>query len=418
VAPPDESEDGLVRTSTLRRGRSGDHDKSVIHDVILAPSLKMTCRRADVLGAADSFPGQRYNQRMEAASSDVTIGSPQRGTELVPPSAVANPSPPAIVVESLTRRFDTFTAVDAVSFEVGTGEVFGFLGPNGAGKSTTIGMLCTLLRPTGGHASVNGFDVARQADAVRRSIGMIFQDPSLDNYLTAQENLDFHAFAYDVPSSEARQRSAALLEMVELTDRRSDLVKTFSGGMKRRLEIARGLLHRPRVLFLDEPTLGLDPQTRGHIWNYILDLRKREGVTLFLTTHYMDEAENCDRIAIIDHGQIVALDTPAGLKSGVGGDVVQLETDDPAQARDEIKAALGLDAEIHDRTVRLEVPRGDEVIPRLVRAVSVGIGSINVRRPTLDDVFLKLTGRAIRDEDASATDQLRQMGQLWSGRRR
>ncbi len=342
---------------------------------------------------------------MEIATNGIAAGPP-------PGSA------PAIVVERLTRRFGTFTAVDGVSFEVGTGEVFGFLGPNGAGKSTTIGMLCTLLRPTDGHAAVNGFDVARQADAVRRSIGMIFQDPSLDNYLTAQENLDFHAFAYDVPSVEARQRSAALLEMVELTERRNDLVKTFSGGMKRRLEIARGLLHRPRVLFLDEPTLGLDPQTRGHIWQYILDLRKREGVTLFLTTHYMDEAENCDRIAIIDHGQIVALDTPAGLKSGVGGDVVQLETDDPVRARDEIQAALSLDTEIHDRTIRLEVPRGDEVIPVLVRALSVGIDSINVRRPTLDDVFLKLTGRAIRDEDASATDQLRQMGQLWSGRRR
>jgi ABC-2 type transport system ATP-binding protein len=188
--------------------------------------------------------------------------------------------------------------------------------------------------------------------------------------------------------------------------------------MKRRLEIARGLLHRPRVLFLDEPTLGLDPQTRGHIWQYILDLRQREGVTLFLTTHYMDEAENCDRIAIIDHGQIVALDTPAGLKSSVGGDVVQIETDDPARAREELRAALGLDAELHDRTIRLEVPRGDEIISPLVRTLSVGIGSINVRRPTLDDVFLKLTGRAIRDEDASATDVMRQMGQMWGGRRR
>jgi ABC-2 type transport system ATP-binding protein len=333
-------------------------------------------------------------------------------------TALPNASAPAIVVEQLTRKFGTFTAVDGVSFEVGTGEVFGFLGPNGAGKSTTISMLCTLLRPTDGRATVNGFDVKRQADAVRRSIGMIFQDPSLDNYLTAQENLDFHAFAYDVPSSEARQRTAALLEMVELTERRNDLVKTFSGGMKRRLEIARGLLHRPRVLFLDEPTLGLDPQTRGHIWQYILDLRKREGVTLFLTTHYLDEAENCDRIAVIDHGHIVALDTPSGLKSQVGGDVVAIETDDPARACDEIRAELGLEAEIRDKTVRLEVPRGDEVLARLVRALTVSIGSINVRRPTLDDVFLKLTGRAIRDEDASSTDQLRQMGQLWGGRRR
>ena len=358
------------------------------------------------------FPGH------PASPPASTLDGASEATALGAAAPVRTPTRPAIVVEGLTRRYGSFTAVNAVSFEVGTGEVFGFLGPNGAGKSTTIGMLCTLLRPTDGRATVNGYDVARQADAVRRSIGMIFQDPSLDNYLTAQENLDFHAFAYDVPSSEARQRSAALLEMVELTERRNDLVKTFSGGMKRRLEIARGLLHRPRVLFLDEPTLGLDPQTRGHIWEYILGLRQREGVTLFLTTHYMDEAENCDRIAIIDHGQIVALDTPAGLKAGVGGDVVVLEVDDVAQAREEIRAALAVDPEVRDHTLRLEVPRGDEVIPRLVRAVSVGIRSINVHRPTLDDVFLKLTGRAIREEEASSTDQMRQMGQIWGGRRR
>jgi ABC-2 type transport system ATP-binding protein len=326
--------------------------------------------------------------------------------------------PAAIVVDGLTRTFGSFIAVDDVSFEVGTGEVFGFLGPNGAGKSTTIGMLCTLLRPSAGRAVVNGYDVARESDEVRRSIGMIFQDPSLDNYLTAQENLDFHAFAYDVPSAEAQQRAAELLEMVELTERRKDLVKTFSGGMKRRLEIARGLLHRPRVLFLDEPTLGLDPQTREHIWQYILDLRQREGVTLFLTTHYMDEAENCDRIAIIDHGKIVALDTPAGLKSRVGGDVVLLRTDDDARAREEIRSALGLEAEVRDGALRIETAHGDEVVPRLVRAVSVGINSIAVHRPTLDDVFIKLTGRAIRDEEASSTETMRQMGQMWSGRRR
>ena len=206
--------------------------------------------------------------------------------------------------------------------------------------------------------------------------------------------------------------------MVELTERRKDLVKTFSGGMKRRLEIARGLLHRPRVLFLDEPTLGLDPQTREHIWAYILDLRTREGVTLFLTTHYMDEAENCDRIAIIDHGKIVALDTPAGLKARVGGDVVLLRTEDDARAREEIRAALGLVAESHEGALRIETTRGDELVPRLVRAITVGISSISVRRPTLDDVFLKLTGRAIRDEEASSTDAMRQMGQLWGGRRR
>ncbi|MCC6177570.1 MAG: ATP-binding cassette domain-containing protein [Chloroflexi bacterium] len=336
-----------------------------------------------------------------------------------PAHAVHDPaSEPSIVVDQLVRRFGGFTAVDGVSFEVKTGEVFGFLGPNGAGKSTTIGMLCTLLRPTAGRAFVNGFDVARQPDDVRRSIGLIFQDSSLDNYLTAQENLDFHAYAYDVPVSEARARSARLLEMVELTERRNDLVKTFSGGMRRRLEIARGLLHRPRVLFLDEPTVGLDPQTRDHIWRYILDLRAREGVTLFLTTHYMDEAENCDRIAIIDHGAIVALDTPSGLKARVGGDLVTLRTDDDARAREEIRTAFGLETEEQDGALRLEVPRGDEFVPGLVRALTPRITTIEVRRPTLDDVFLKLTGRQIRDEDASSTDQLRQMGRIWGGRRR
>jgi len=323
-----------------------------------------------------------------------------------------------VEVERLVRRYGPLTAVDGISFQVGAGEVFGFLGPNGAGKSTTIGMLCTLLRPTEGRATVNGFDVGRQADEVRRSIGLIFQDPSLDNYLTAQENLDFHAFAYDVPSFEARERSNELLEMVELADRRNDLVKTFSGGMKRRLEVARGLLHRPRILFLDEPTLGLDPQTRGHIWRYILGLREREGVTLFLTTHYMDEAENCDRIAIIDHGKIVALDTPSNLKACVGGDVVVLKTDDNAHAEQEIRARFGLESETRDGELRLEVPRGDEFIPALVRGLSGRIASVDVHRPTLDDVFLKLTGRAIREEDASSTDSMRQMSRIWMGRGR
>jgi len=323
-----------------------------------------------------------------------------------------------VEVERLVRRYGPLTAVDGISFQVGAGEVFGFLGPNGAGKSTTIGMLCTLLRPTEGRATVNGFDVGRQADEVRRSIGLIFQDPSLDNYLTAQENLDFHAFAYDVPSFEARERSNELLEMVELADRRNDLVKTFSGGMKRRLEVARGLLHRPRILFLDEPTLGLDPQTRGHIWRYILGLREREGVTLFLTTHYMDEAENCDRIAIIDHGKIVAHDTPSNLKACVGGDVVVLKTDDNAHAEQEIRARFGLESETRDGELRLEVPRGDEFIPALVRGLSGRIASVDVHRPTLDDVFLKLTGRAIREEDASSTDSMRQMSRIWMGRGR
>ena len=226
----------------------------------------------------------------------------------------------AVIVDDLRKSFDDLVAVDGVTFDVAAGESFGFLGPNGAGKSTTINILCTLLRPTGGSASVAGFDVASRPADVRRHIGLVFQDPTLDEYLTAEENLRFHAELYGVPRETTEDRLRDVLEMVELWERRKGIVATFSGGMRRRLEIARGLLHSPRVLFLDEPTVGLDPQTRAHIWSYIEELRKREEITIFLTTHYMDEAEHCDRIAIIDHGTIVAIDTPEALKASVGED--------------------------------------------------------------------------------------------------
>ncbi|MCL4540345.1 MAG: ATP-binding cassette domain-containing protein, partial [Bacteroidetes bacterium] len=233
-----------------------------------------------------------------------------------------------IHVSEITKRFGDVEAVKGITFDVQKGELFGFLGPNGAGKTTTINILCTLLKPSSGQAVLNGFDVTARPNDVRRSIGLVFQDPSLDDRLTAQENLQFHALVYSVPAGERAGRIENVLKMVELYERRNDIVKTFSGGMKRRLEIARGLLHYPKVLFLDEPTLGLDPQTRSHIWEYIHELKKREGTTVFLTTHYMDEAENCDRIAIIDHGTIVALDTPDNLKDKVGGDVITVKTDD------------------------------------------------------------------------------------------
>jgi ABC-2 type transport system ATP-binding protein len=213
----------------------------------------------------------------------------------------------AIEVSQLERRFGDFTAVDHVTFEVEEGEIFGFLGPNGAGKTTTINMLCTLLRPTSGSAKVNGYDIATQSSAVRQSIGMIFADPSLDERLTGQENLMFHAMLYNVSRDRFRARVDDLLAMVDLADKARELVRNYSTGMKRRLEIARGLLHHPEVLFLDEPTIGLDPQTRRAIWQYLSDLRDSEGVTMFMTTHYMDEAENCDHVAVIDHGRIVAL---------------------------------------------------------------------------------------------------------------
>ncbi len=328
---------------------------------------------------------------------------------------------PIVTVRHLFKQYGDrkhpFVAVRDVSFSLYPGEVFGFLGPNGAGKTTTISVLCTLLRPTEGSVQVAGFDVIRQPDDVRRSIGLIFQEPTLDNQLTAQENLDFHALAYDVPRDAARERGETLLKLLDLWDRRNAAVKTFSGGMKRRLEIARSLLHRPSVLFLDEPTQGLDPQTRALIWQYLLGLRASDGVTLFLTTHYMDEAEYCDRIAIIDHGEIVALDTPDNLKAMVGGDVVTVRTGDNSLAIREIEERWGLTAVVHGDELRLEVKRGDQFVPELVRAVTPLVQSISVHRPTLDDVFMKLTGRTIRDEEASALDRLRLGPHARMGRR-
>jgi ABC-2 type transport system ATP-binding protein len=329
---------------------------------------------------------------------------------------------PVVEVDALIKRYGrgkhSVTAVDGVSFAVMPGEIFGFLGPNGAGKTTTISVLCTLLQPTAGNVRVGGFDVVRQSHDVRRSIGLIFQDSTLDTQLTAQENMDFHAFAYDVPRADARTRGEQLLKLLDLWDRRGDPVKTYSGGMKRRLEIARGLLHRPSVLFLDEPTQGLDPQTRSLIWKYLLGLRESDGITLFMTTHYMDEAEYCDRIAIIDHGKVVALDTPTALKAMMGGDVIALRTTDNALAQSEIEQRWGLTAIAAGGELRLEVERGDEFVPELVRSITPRVEAISVSRPTLDDVFIKLTGHAIREQDASAVDPLRQMGRMWSGGRR
>ncbi|HLC04462.1 MAG TPA: ATP-binding cassette domain-containing protein [Anaerolineales bacterium] len=318
-----------------------------------------------------------------------------------------------IHVESLTRKFGDFVAVQEVTFDVYENEVFGFLGPNGAGKTTTINMLCTLLRPSGGRAEVNGIDVAVDPHAVRQSIGLIFQDPSLDEQLTGRENLRFHAMLYDVSTDDFRRRSEELLDMVELTDKADDLVRTYSGGMKRRLEISRGLLHRPKVLFLDEPTLGLDPQTRRHIWEYLFRLRDRRGITMFMTTHYMDEAENCDRIAIIDHGQIVALDTPEALKGLVGGDIVTVRTSNNEAAITKLTQLETIETRRGpEGQVIIETAKGDQFIPRMINIFADGgdpleVHSVNLRRPTLEDVFIKLTGRAIREEEASGKDQMR-----------
>jgi ABC-2 type transport system ATP-binding protein len=307
-----------------------------------------------------------------------------------------------VEVKELVKNFGNLAAVDKVSFDVNRGEIFGFLGPNGAGKTTTISMLCTLLRPTAGTALVNGFDVIEQKNEVRESIGLVFQDPSLDDRLTARENLEFHAVVYHVPRSVREERIKEVLDMVSLWDRAEDWVETFSGGMKRRLEIARGLLHYPKVLFLDEPTIGLDPQTRNYIWEYIEDLKKREGITIFLTTHYMEEAEHCDRIGIIDLGKIIALDSPENLKSRVGGDIIKLKTADDDEAREELQRKFPDLAMITDPECKLcfETDNGEEFIPTLLRDFGTRIVSVNIHRPTLDDVFLKLTGKEIREEGA------------------
>jgi ABC-2 type transport system ATP-binding protein len=303
----------------------------------------------------------------------------------------------AVEVHGLTKRYADLVAVDAVDFSVGQGEIFAFLGPNGAGKSTTIKMLCTLARPTSGGATVAGYDVVSRAKAVRRRIGLVFQEQTLDDQLTAEENLRFHAVLYGVPHDQVQQRIGKVLDLVALGDRRKDLVSNYSGGMARRLEIARGMLHTPRVLFLDEPTVGLDPQTRALMWDDVLRLREEEGVTIFLTTHYMDEAEYADRIAIIDHGSIIALDTPDALKSSVGADTVTLETDDDAGALVSLERA-GYVVERHGDGLTAFVSDEEAAVGAIVAAVAVPVRTVRVHRPTLDDVFLHFTGREIREQ--------------------
>ena len=327
--------------------------------------------------------------------------------------------PAAIEVRELTKTFGDVQAVRGVDFEVATGEVFGFLGPNGAGKTTTINMLCTLARPTSGEARVAGHDVVRERDDVRRNIGLVFQDPTLDGYLTAAQNLRLHADLYGVQSDLVEPRMRQVMTMVGLWDRKDTTVGTFSGGMRRRLEIARGLMHSPRVLFLDEPTIGLDPQTRRSIWEYIRELKEREEITIFMTTHYMDEAEWCDRIAIMDHGQIVALESPEELKAQVGTDRVMIHTEDDEAAIAALAERFGIDAGMSEGMVTFGVPAGEEFVPRLFSELGVPIKSVNVSRPTLDDVFMSYTGTTIRDaEEDQSRHRNRVMMQMMHGGRR
>ncbi len=323
----------------------------------------------------------------------------------------------AVSVNGLVKRYDEVEAVRGIDFEVATGEIFGFLGPNGAGKSTTISMLCTLVRPSAGAALVAGHDVVAERDEVRRNIGLVFQDTTLDGYLTAEQNLRLHAELYGVPRELVGERMRQVMEMVGLWERRESLVNTFSGGMKRRLEIARGLLHSPRVLFLDEPTVGLDPQTRSSIWRYIRELKASEDITIFLTTHYMDEAEYCDRIAIMDQGRIIVLDTPQALKAKVGKDRVQIETEDDAAAIVTLRQRFGIEATVVEGVVTFGVPEGKQFVPRLFDewdSANPQILSVSVARPSLDDVFMSYTGTTIRDAESGQTDARRNLAKMMS----
>ncbi|MHB8605550.1 MAG: ATP-binding cassette domain-containing protein [Thermoplasmatota archaeon] len=309
---------------------------------------------------------------------------------------------PVISARGLGKRYGDLEAVKPIDLDIERGEIFGLLGPNGAGKTTTINMLVTILAPTSGTALVNGYDVVREPGLVRKSVGIVFQEPSIDTSLTARENLTLHGRLYAVPRAELKPRIEEMLKLVGLTERADDIVKKFSGGMKRRLEIARGLLHKPAIVFLDEPTLGLDPATREHIWDYIRMLRDDFGTTILLTTHYMEEANIlADRIAIIDHGTIVALDTPERLKASLGGDVVRIKTKTQAKVFEALPFVEK--AEMKDGEVILTVREASVNLARIVQAAGV-VEAVEVRRPTLEDVFLHFTGRDMREEEGGEMD--------------
>jgi ABC-2 type transport system ATP-binding protein len=325
---------------------------------------------------------------------------------------MAEESEAVVETKGLTKKFGEFAAVDGVNLAIQPGEIFGLLGPNGAGKTTLISMLCTTLMPSAGSGTISGFDVAKRPGDVRRNIGIVFQEPSLDDRLTGRENLQLHATLYGLDAATAASRIESVLDLVELKDKADALVRTYSGGMKRRLEIGRGLVHYPKVLFLDEPTVGLDPQTREHIWTYIKDLAQRERITILMTTHYMEEAEAlCTRIAIIDHGKIIALGTPDELKAMLGGETVVLKVKDADNAAVQAKMAAAFpDAKRFDGQMVLSVKSAEKELKGIfddARKAGIEVLETSMHRPTLNDVFLKLTGREIRDEKAGAADMMR-----------
>jgi ABC-2 type transport system ATP-binding protein len=319
----------------------------------------------------------------------------------------------AIIAEGISKTYGgTVHAVDTVSFTVREGEAYGFLGPNGAGKTTTVNMLTALLAPSGGHAVVDGVDVFRHPEVIMRRIGLVFQETTSDGDLTGRENLELAADLFDVPRKEVPGRVDGLLERMQIGEAADRLAKTYSGGMRRRLELAVGIIHAPRVLFLDEPTLGLDPQGRAGFWKYVQELRREHGMTVFVTTHYLDEADTiCDRIGIIDHGHLVASGTPSELKDRLGGDIVTLR---PTRADPAVEAALKavpgvLSLTAQEGSYRVKCLKGEELIPVLVQRLTeggFGVAAISLKRPSLDEVFLEFTGREFReDEGMSATDR-------------
>ncbi len=318
-----------------------------------------------------------------------------------------------IEVKNLSRHFGTLRAVDSISFHVNEGEIFGLLGPNGAGKTTTIKMLTTILKPTSGDAKVAGFDIKEDQRDVRSNIGIVFQDPSLDDELTGRENLEFHAILYKISGERMEKKVRDVLKLVELDDKADVLVKNYSGGMKRRLEIARGLIHEPKVLFLDEPTIGLDPQTRRHMWDYIKKLNQEKKTTIILTTHYIEEADYlCERVAFVDHGKIVALDTPDALKRKLGGDVISLQLGKENQnfERAMKKTKWVKTISKHDGFLDLTVEDGEKKIPSIImlgEKHKVQISSVSLHKPSLEDVFIFYTGKTIREEEGSWKDMMR-----------
>lgn len=302
-----------------------------------------------------------------------------------------------IETKNLTKKYNEMNVVDNLNLKVEEGDIFGLLGPNGAGKTTILLMLTTLKQPTSGSAKVNGFDIVNQPDKVRKSIGIVFQDPSSDDILTGYENLKLHGMLYDMPNDLREKRIEEVLELVDLTSRKNDLVKNYSGGMRRRLELARGLMHHPKILFLDEPTLGLDPQSRENIWEYIEKLASEKKMTIIITTHYMDEADRlCNRLAIIDSGKIVVMDSPKNLKKNLGGDMVRLKKKnldtEPISRLKFVKKINKCDDE-----VCLTVRDASKNLQEILKVVGK-VDSVEIRSPTLDDVFLHYTGRAIREQ--------------------